>query len=81
MHSVFRVEQVNLILISDNDQQLHVLTEVMCEETKGSTGWFQLGKVVGEYEKAQQLYEVLFNFMKNHLRFDYRIYLLIILAW
>jgi tetratricopeptide (TPR) repeat protein len=61
MHSVFRVEQVNLILISDNDQQLHVLTEVMCEETKGSTGWFQLGKVVGEYEKAQQLYEVLLN--------------------
>jgi tetratricopeptide (TPR) repeat protein len=61
MHSVFRVGQVNLILISDNDQQLHALTELMREETKGSTEWFQLGKVVGEYETAQQLYEVLLN--------------------
>jgi uncharacterized protein YlbG (UPF0298 family) len=59
----FEQDYIDLTLTSD-DQQIHALIELMLEETKESTGWFQLGKVmikVGEYEKIQQLYEILFN--------------------
>ncbi len=74
MHSVFRVRQVkqidnndrlwqvNLTLTGDNDPQLQNLTERMREETKGSTGWFRLGElmiILGQFSKAEELYEML----------------------
>jgi hypothetical protein len=51
MHSVFRIRQVKpldgnnrlwqveLVLTSDNDPQLHALTKCMSKEITGSTGW------------------------------------------
>jgi tetratricopeptide (TPR) repeat protein len=74
MHSVFRIGQVkplnasnrlwqvDLTLTSDNDPQLHALTERMQEETSGSTGWLRLGNLMirlGQLKKAQELYEIL----------------------
>src|SRR6202044_1062734 len=74
MHSVFRIGQikkhdgnnhlwqVDLTLTSDNDPQLHGLTERIREETEGSTGWFRLGKLMiklAQYKKAEELYEIL----------------------
>jgi len=72
MHSVFRIGQikqidgkdrlwqVDLILIGDSDPQLHALTELMRKETKGSTGWLRLGKLMvkaAEFDKAEDFYE------------------------
>jgi tetratricopeptide (TPR) repeat protein len=74
MHSIFRIEQieqlgesnrlwqVNLTLTNGNDPQLYALTERMREETKGSTGWFRLGKLLvklAHYNNAEDLYETL----------------------
>jgi tetratricopeptide (TPR) repeat protein len=74
VHSVFRIGQikaidkndhlwqVDLTLTSENDQQLHALTEHMREETKGSTGWNRLGVLLiklGHFNKAEELYEIL----------------------
>src|SRR6202044_315265 len=74
MHSVFRIGQikkldennrlwqVDLTLTSDNDPQLHDLTECIREETEGSTGWFRLGKLMiqlAQYKQAEELYEIL----------------------
>jgi tetratricopeptide (TPR) repeat protein len=74
MHSVFRIGQVkqldrikrlwqvDLTLTGDNDPQLHALTERMQEETKGSTGWHRLGKLMvqlDQFNKAEELYEIL----------------------
>jgi tetratricopeptide (TPR) repeat protein len=74
MHSVFRIGQVkqidkndrlwqvDLTLTGDNDPQLHALTESMQEEAKGSTGWFRLGQLMiklGQFNKAEELYEIL----------------------
>ncbi len=75
MHSVFRIEhmeqidgnnrlwQVNLILTSDNDSQLHVLTESIRRETFPSEeGWGRLGTLLiklGNFNKAEELYEIL----------------------
>jgi tetratricopeptide (TPR) repeat protein len=74
MHSVFRIGQlklldgnkrlwqVDLTLTSDNDPQLLALTERMQEETKGSTGWHRLGKLMiqlGQFNKAEELYDIL----------------------
>jgi tetratricopeptide (TPR) repeat protein len=74
MHSVFRIGQVkqidennrlwevDLTLTSDTDPQLHALTESVKDETKGSTGWLRLGKLMvklAQYTKAQDLYEIL----------------------
>jgi len=74
MHSVFRIGQVeqidkndrlwqvSLTLTSDNDPQLHALTKSMQDEIKGSTGWYQLGKLMiklGHFNKAEELYEIL----------------------
>jgi tetratricopeptide (TPR) repeat protein len=74
MHSVFRIGQlkqldgnnrlwqVDLTLTSDNDPQLLALTERMQEETGGPTGWLRLGKLmvlVGQFNKAEELYEIL----------------------
>ncbi len=74
MHSIFRIGsvkqidkndrlwQVELTLTSDNDQQLHSLTQRIREETNGLTGWHRLGKLMialGQFDKAEILYEVL----------------------
>jgi tetratricopeptide (TPR) repeat protein len=87
MHSIFRIGQakqieknnrlwqVDLTLTSDNDPQLHALTKRMSEETKGSTGWLRLGKLMlklAQYSKAEELYEILLEqttdeSMKGHI--------------
>jgi tetratricopeptide (TPR) repeat protein len=74
MHSVFRIGQVkqldgnnrlcqvDLILTGDDDAQLSALTERMREETKGSTGWLRLGKLMlklAQYNEAEDLYDIL----------------------
>jgi tetratricopeptide (TPR) repeat protein len=80
MHSVFRIGQVkqidkndrlwqvDLTLTSDNDPQLHALTKCMQEETKGSTGWLRLGKLMiklGHFDQAEELYEILLQQTTN----------------
>ena len=56
----FRVE---LTLTSDNDKDLHVLTDRIREESfPNFSGWFRLGEVLrkmGQPQKAQQVYEML----------------------
>ena len=75
MHTVFRIGeitpmdetnrlfQVNLILTSDNDKDLRALTDRIREETlPDDEGWFRLGEVLkkmGQFDKAQQVYEIL----------------------
>jgi tetratricopeptide (TPR) repeat protein len=77
MHSVFRIGQVKqieknnhrlwhveLILTSDNDPQLQDLTKSMQRHTAGSTGWFRLGRLmmtVAQYDKAEQVFEMILN--------------------
>jgi tetratricopeptide (TPR) repeat protein len=81
MHSVFRIGQVeqmdkngrvwqvDLTLTSDNDPQLHALTECMREETSSVyKGWHRLGKLMiklAEFNKAEKLYELLFKQTTN----------------
>ncbi|CAF0872618.1 unnamed protein product [Adineta steineri] len=75
MHTVFRVTavkqmdnknelyQVELELTSDDDQQLRLLTDRIREEVDG-TGWHRLGKLlltIGQFNKAEELYNVLFE--------------------
>ncbi|CAF4183431.1 unnamed protein product, partial [Adineta steineri] len=74
MHTVFRVNaikvsdttnqlyQVELELTSDDDQQLRFLTDQIREEAGDGTGWKKLGKLllkIGQYNKAEELYNVL----------------------
>jgi tetratricopeptide (TPR) repeat protein len=74
MHSVFRIGevkqidgnnrlwQVDLTLTSDNDPQLHALTERVRDEIKGSTEWVRLGNLMiklAQYNKAEDLLEIL----------------------
>jgi tetratricopeptide (TPR) repeat protein len=75
MHSVFRIEriqqidknsrlwEVDLTLTSDNDPQLHALTESMRNETSSVyKGWDRLGMLLiklGNFNKAEELYELL----------------------
>jgi tetratricopeptide (TPR) repeat protein len=74
MHTIFRIHdikrmgenqrlfQVDLTLTSDNDKDLRVLTERIREEIEGSTGWDRLGELlitIGQYKKAQEVYEVM----------------------
>jgi len=81
MHTVFRIcdikpigevdrlYQVNLTLTNDNDQDLRMLTDRIREETfPNSIGWNRLGQLLiklGQFEKAQQVYEVLFGQSTN----------------
>jgi tetratricopeptide (TPR) repeat protein len=80
MHSVFRIGQVkqidkndrlwqvDLILTGDNDPQLRALTERMREETSGSKGWLRLGKLmikIGQFNKAEELYDILLKQTTN----------------
>ncbi|CAF1548092.1 unnamed protein product [Adineta steineri] len=74
MHTVFRVNaikqmdkkgqlyQVELQLTSDDDQQLRSLTDRIREEAVGDNGWQRLGQLlltIGQFNKAEELYNVL----------------------
>ncbi|CAF1240770.1 unnamed protein product [Rotaria sp. Silwood1] len=77
MHSIFRIGQtkqidgndrlwqVDLTLTSDNDPQLHALTEYIREETfPEEKGWYRLGNLLiklDQFDKAQQVYEVMLD--------------------
>ncbi|CAF3559561.1 unnamed protein product, partial [Adineta steineri] len=80
MHTVFRVTavkqldnnnglyQVELQLTSDDDQQLRTLTDRIREEAGGSTGWERLGGLlikIGQFNKAEELYNVLLEQTSN----------------
>ena len=79
MNTVFRIGetmktaqgfwQVRLILTSDNDEQLNILTEKMREETLTTTGWFRLGHlmiIMGQLNKAEEIYQILLNSTSPH---------------
>ena len=74
MHTVFRIGnithveddpdlfQVELTLTSDDDKDLHVLTDHIRKESECLNGWNRLGELLlkmGQAEKAQQVYEIL----------------------
>jgi tetratricopeptide (TPR) repeat protein len=76
MHTVFRIGEITLImdgnlslyqveltLTSDNDKYVHVLTDLIREETFPSEeGWYRLGSILlkmGQNKEAQQVYEIL----------------------
>ena len=75
MRSVFRIgkiEQINennrlweveLMLTSDRDAELHALTkQIQAETFPGEEGWYRLGQVLiklGHFDKAKQVYDVL----------------------
>ncbi|CAF0724893.1 unnamed protein product [Adineta steineri] len=74
MHTVFRVVaiqqmdnenqlyEVELQLTSDDDQQLRLLTDRVRLEARGDNGWKTLGNLllrIGQYNKAEELYNVL----------------------
>ncbi|CAF0765405.1 unnamed protein product [Adineta steineri] len=77
MHTVFRiggiqpidennhVYQVNLTLINDSDQDLRTLSDHIRQETfPDERGWYRLGLLLikmGQFNKAQEVYEVLLN--------------------
>ncbi|CAF1473012.1 unnamed protein product [Adineta steineri] len=81
MHTVFRIGdiqsmdgnnhlyQVNLTLTNDNDEDLRTLTDRIRQETfPNSTGWYRLGELLikmGQFTKAQEIYEVLLNQTTN----------------
>ena len=60
-----RLWQVELILTSDNDPQLHALTEHIRKETyPNAKGWDRLGHLLiklGQYDKAEQVYDILLD--------------------
>ena len=75
MHSIFRIGEmkqiednerrweVELTLSNDNDPQLMAVMKTMQEETSSTyAGWHRLSKLLsklGQYDKAQELYETL----------------------
>jgi tetratricopeptide (TPR) repeat protein len=74
MHTVFRIGeikqiqkndrlyQVILTLTNTKNKQLSALTELLRDETRGSTGWHRLGMLLiklGKFDKAEQVYKVL----------------------
>ncbi|UJR18009.1 hypothetical protein I4U23_004910 [Adineta vaga] len=76
MHSVFRIQniklmrgnqrlyQVDVILTSENDNELRILTERIRKDMKGLTEWYGLGEILckmGYVDKADQIYLVLLN--------------------
>ncbi|CAF1269507.1 unnamed protein product [Adineta steineri] len=81
MHTVFRIGdmiesnensrlwQVELFQTTDNDAQLNALTERMRTDIRGSTGWDRLGKLLmklGQFDKAEELYEALLGETSNN---------------
>jgi hypothetical protein len=80
MHTVFRIGQVkqiykndrlwqvDLTLTSENDPQLHALTERMREEIGGSTGWHRFGQFMiklSHFGKIEEFYEILLKQTTN----------------
>ncbi|CAF4265242.1 unnamed protein product, partial [Adineta steineri] len=81
MHTVFRIGdikpmdgnndlyQANLTLTSDNDQDLRTLTDRIRQETfPDPTGWDILGELLikmGQFNKAQEIYEILLHQTTN----------------
>ncbi|CAF1359751.1 unnamed protein product [Adineta steineri] len=77
MHTIFRIGdikpmgennhlyKVSLILTSDNDQDLRILTDRIRQETfPNSRGWFRLGQLLfkmGQFNRAQEVYEFLLH--------------------
>jgi len=77
MHTIFRIRkitqmdeskrlwQVDLSLTTDNDKDLHILTEHIRKETfPNAEGWQRLGLFllkIGQPDKAQQVYDILLN--------------------
>ncbi|CAF5078482.1 unnamed protein product [Rotaria sp. Silwood1] len=77
MHSVFRIEtmkqinennrlwQIDLTLTSDNDPELHELTESIRKDTcSDAEGWDRLGVLLiklGQFNNAQEVYDTLLN--------------------
>ncbi|CAF1258378.1 unnamed protein product [Adineta steineri] len=81
MHTVFRIGNmtesnensrlwhVDLFQTTDNDAQLSALTERMRTDIRGSTGWDRLGKLLmklGQFDKAEELYEALLGETSNN---------------
>jgi tetratricopeptide (TPR) repeat protein len=72
---------VDLTLTGDNDPQLHTLTGWMREEMNESTGWLRLGKLMiklGQFNKAEELYEILLTQTTSE---DKKAYLFYQLGW
>jgi Tfp pilus assembly protein PilF len=83
MHTVFRIHdikrigenqrlfQVDLTLTSDNNEDLRVLSKRIQEEIDPDCKeWYRLGKLllkIGQFDKAQQVYEVLLNQATNDI--------------
>ncbi|CAF0731532.1 unnamed protein product [Adineta steineri] len=81
MHTVFRIGdihpvnrnnylyQVNLTLTNDNDKDLRILTDQIRQETfPDSKGWYRLGLLLikmGQFTKAQEIYQVLLHQTTN----------------
>ncbi|CAF4162823.1 unnamed protein product [Adineta steineri] len=77
MHTIFRIGdiksingnndlyEVNLTLTNENDQDLLTLTDYIRQETfPDKEGWFRLGSLLikmGQFNKAQEVYEVLLH--------------------
>ena len=72
MHTVFRIAEmkqiderlwkVNLILTSDNDQQLKQLTDYLRNEIREETGWHRMAILMvkmGKFNKAMEIYKSL----------------------
>ncbi|CAF0739070.1 unnamed protein product [Adineta steineri] len=81
MHTIFRIGdittmdennhlyQANLTLTNDNDQDLRTLSNQIRQETfPDQEGWYRLGQLLikmGQCNKAQEIYQVLFNQTTN----------------
>ncbi|CAF1591293.1 unnamed protein product, partial [Adineta steineri] len=87
MHTIFRVGaikqmdnndqlyQVELQLTADEDEQLRQLTKYRSEELMGTTGWQRLGNLllmIGHFDKAEELYNVLLEQTSN--KYEHTIY-------
>ncbi|CAF1306253.1 unnamed protein product [Didymodactylos carnosus] len=82
MHSIFRIReikqiddndrlwQVELTLTGDHDTQLHALTEhIRAETSPHEIGWKRLGQLLiklGQFDKAQQVYDILLVQTADH---------------
>ena len=76
MHTVFRIGEIKsiqknnrlyqiiLTLTNSKNKQVSALTELLREETQGSTGWHRLGMLMiklAEFDRAEQVYRTLFD--------------------
>ncbi|CAF1250794.1 unnamed protein product [Adineta steineri] len=83
MHSIFRIHdiiqidsshnvyQVNLTLTNDTDPDLHTLSEhIRANSLPHKTGWYRLGNLLiqmGQFNQAQELFEVMLHQTSNEL--------------